>query len=330
MKRLGLIARADNSGLGTLSREFYEHFRFTKVLVLDNGKYRSFPERFPGARVSKRIGSEEIEWLLDGIDILVTLETPYEWQIYNQARKRGVKTILVPMYECEPNPLPAVPTLVVCPSALDYRVFRPELRNKCLVKQLDIPVNRERVEYRIRKKALVFQHNAGHGGLLGRNGTTELLAAIPMCKSDAKFIIYSQKRLDFSHPNVEVRVGNYPEYWDLWGDGDMFVFPHKFDGLSLPIQEALSSGMPVLSTAIFPFTMMMPEKWMFTAHESMSLRAWDRYIDVAVIDPQDIADTIDQWYGKDIREESRLANSIAEKLSWKTLGDKWKAIFDSI
>lgn len=328
--RLGAILRADNSGLGTLSREFSDHIGFERTIVLDNGKYQAFPERFPGGRVVSRMRHEDVDWMLSGIDALLAFETPYDWDIFKLARKRGVRTILMPMYECEPYPLPAFPDHILCPSKLDYDIFKQEVAGRAQVWYIPVPVNRQRVPFQPRQIAKVFQHNAGHGGIIGRNGTTELLAAIPMLKSKAKVVIYSQKRIDFDHPQCEIRVGNFKDYWQIWGGGDVFVFPHKFDGLSLPINEALSSGMPILSTAIYPFTLSLPKHWFFNAQEFMNIRAWDRFVDVAVIDPAVIAAKIDEWFDKPIGRDSRIASGLADKISWQMLKPKYIQLFQQI
>lgn len=309
---------------------FNEHIGFEKALILDNGKYASFPERFPNARRVTKITAEDVDWLFHGIDLFIAFETPYEWNLFRLARKRGVKTILIPMYECEPKPLPAYPDVVLAPSLLDYDVFKDEAKANFQIEYLPIPVDRLKVPFRQREKALTFQHNAGHGGIIGRNGTTELLAAIPMLKSDAKVIIYTQKKIDFDHPKCEIRVGNFENYWDMWGSNDVFIFPHKFDGLSLPIQEALSSGMPVISTAIYPFTQWLPQDWLFHAAEFMNIRAWDRHVDVAVIEPSVIAGMIDEWYGKSIAKDSSRANKLAEEISWGKMLPKYLQLFKKI
>lgn len=311
--RIGAIGWASNQGLGTLTLEFDRHLKFSKLLLVP-GKYRSFPERFPGARTG--LSASNIDWLLEDIDVLLMFETPSDWSVISLAKKRGVKTVLIPMYECAPKKLPYCPDRILCPSDIDYDVFKTL---DCDVRRLDIPVNRKMIPFRQRSRAKVFQFNGGHGGLIGRNGLTELLAAIPMCKSDARFIIYTQKALDFQHPNVEVRAGNYENYWDLWGDGDVFVFPHKFDGLSLPIQEALSSGMPVISTWMYPFSKWLPKDWCFVSDDEVKLRVFEREIQVAVVNPATIAAAIDRWYDKDITSESALADRLADKLDWKNL-----------
>lgn len=317
--KIAFIARADNSGLGTMSWEFANHIPFEKVLVIKNGVYQVFPERFPNARVAHKdkISTNDIDWLLDGVTHLLTIETPYDYLFWKKARDKGVKIVFIPMYECVADRLPIYPDLYICPSKLDFDVMpKPK-------KLLSTPINRNRLPFKQRNKANVFLHNAGHGGITGRNGTSELLAAIPMIKEDVKVIINTQRPINYSHPKVEIRVGNFENYWDLWQEGDVFVFPHKFDGLSLPIQEALSVGMPVLSTAIYPFTTWLPQDWFILPEDVVKAKPALREIDYAIVTPKAIADKIDEWAGKDISKDSIQADTLARRLDWKELKDKY-------
>ena len=325
--RIGIIGFPHNSGLGTMTMEFCRYFPGTKALLIDNGRYKSFPDRFPGARLSQRFTKDDLDWLLCDIDLLVTFETPIEWRAFAMAAARGIKTVLIPMYECMPQRWPALPDLILCPSRLDYTIFHAEFNKLCKVEYLQWPVNREKVPFNPRKTAKVFEHHAGHGGLVGRNGTAELLAAIPMLKSDAQIVIYSQREMHYTHPKLTLRVGNYANYWDIWGSGDVFVFPHKFDGLSLPVQEALSNGMPVLSTEIPPFIGWLPQDWFFGAAELLQAKVFDRMVDIALPDPAVIAAKIDAWYGTDISEASRVANKLAAAIDWEVQGEKLNACF---
>lgn len=330
MKKIGLIARADNSGLGTLSREFFDNLPIARTLVVQNGVYRPFLERFPGAAVTSReIEKEKLDWLLDGIDVLLTFETPYSPQVFRECHRRGIKSVLMPMYECTP-PFASIgtPNLVLCPSRLDFQFYK-KYRAQAEIVFLPVPVNRKRLPWREVRKARTFVHNAGHGGLAERNGTSELLAAIPMVNSDVRFLINSQRTINYSHPKVELRIGNFENYWDLWKEGDIFVFPHKFDGLSLPIQEAVSVGMPVLSTRFFPFTDWLPAEWFFDASEIIQTKVSNtvrEYIDFAVVKPADIAAKIDEMATADIAKMSLEADRIASALDWKVLKEKYITI----
>lgn len=316
------IFRCDNSGLGTLSWEFFKHLDFAKALIVKNGVYRAFPERFPGGRFvhKDRIKKEDIDWLTSGVTSLLAFETPYEYEIFRTAHRKGVQTFLIPMYECYLDRPTVQPSMHICPSALDFDVVGGHKIH------LPVPVNRKVLKYRPRQTAKVFLHNAGHGGISGRNGTGELLAAILMIKSDVKIIINTQKPINYSHPKVEIRVGNFLNYWDLWRDGDVFVFPHKFDGLSLPVQEALSVGMPVLSTDMYPFNTWLPKDWMIPTDEVIKAKPALREIDYHIVKPEAIANKIDEMANRSIVRDSGIANELASKISWDELLPKYKAI----
>lgn len=322
-----MIARADNSGLGTLSRMFFDNLSIHKVLIVKNGAYQFFPERFPNFPITDRsIESDKLDWLLNDIDILLTFETSYEPKVFQRAKKKNIKTFLMPMYECTSDlRVLGVPDVLLCPSRLDLQFYQKYRAITKLV-YLPVPVDTEKIVKRNIKSAKIFLHNAGHGGLASRNGTNELLAAIPMIKSDVKVVINSQRNINFNHPKAEIRVGNILNYWDMWKYGDVFVFPHKFDGLSLPVQEALAAGMPVLSTAIFPFTSWLPTEWFFEPSDVIQVRVSGtvvEHIDYAVVDPATIAQKIDDFVNQDIHIESRKAFKLANEISWSKLKSKY-------
>jgi len=98
----------------------------------------------------------------------------------------------------------------------------------------------------------------------------------------------------------------------------VLLFPRMFGALSLPTWEALSCGMPVLSTNIHPFNKTLPKEWFFEAEGSKKVQtsSQNRIIDMYKIDPQKLADKIDEWANKNITEESKKAGEIAEQFSW--------------
>ena len=214
---------------------------------------------------------------------------------------------------------------------MDYQIFKDyETR----VEYFPIPVDRREIPFKLRTKAETFVFNNGGGGTGGRNGMEALMKAIPLVKSDVKFIIRSQNqeppKIEDKRVNIEFK--HYPNRADIFNKGDVFVFPHMFDGLSLPIQEALSSGMLVLSTNFFPHNTYLPKEWLFDPdgfkQGRVSLVARD--IDVAILDPEKIAKKIDEWANKDISMESRKADEIAEKISWENMKDIYIDMFKSL
>jgi hypothetical protein len=137
-------------------------------------------------------------------------------------------------------------------------------------------------------------------------------------------IIRSQKPLDVNIDDnrVDVRIGTV-DYDKLFLEGDVFLFPEKFNGLSLPLQEAYASGMLVMTTDRFPNTLWLPNEPLIPVSGYVE----DRIVNVpfhrATIDPINIAKTIDLWYKKDITKYSNQGKLWGEQHSWKNMLPKY-------
>lgn len=316
-KNIGSIIRSDNSGLGILAGEFYENGIINKVIICPNNVYHSFNERFDNSKVG--LTSENIEWLLKDLDVLFCFETPFKYRIVAEAKKREIKTILMPMHEGLTEKLPIGFDLYACPSKLEMEL---DIEPKIF---LPVPVNTKKIKWRLRKKAKVFIHNSGHGGIAGRNGTWELLEAMKYVKSDIKLIIRSQyHQFKTDDPRIECRYENIKDYWDLWNDGDVFIFPEKFNGLSLPVQEAFASGMCVMTTDKEAFDF-LPKKPLLKPEKYIKIMI-ARQVDSAVHNAKDIAKKIDEIANTDITEYSLAGKEWAEQNSWNELKNKYLEI----
>jgi len=315
--RLGLIARCDDGGLGSLSQDFYKYLNPTKVLIIYGG-YENHPERFPNGIICNAgmPNLEQIDEFLKDIDIFITFETPYNWSLISEAKKRGIKSIIIPNYEWTTNDPPVEPDLWLCPSLLDYDIFKAEGRN---AEYLPIPIDRTRIPFRLRTKAETFVFNNGHGGSIGRNSAREMIEAIARIKSDVKFIVRSQVPLDnmLNDGKTKFVLGNAKKE-DLFEEGDVMVFPHKFDGLSLPMQEAMAAGMPIIATDFYPHNEYLPKELLFPPDDIGKAKLCEdcREIDLHFVYPKLIAQKIDELAGKDITEISLQMNRQAEKWSW--------------
>lgn len=303
----GSIVLATDQGLGYLAKAFYDHGIIQKVHIKQHSSRPSHPEWYkPEDRV------ERWEDLLDQCDSLLFFEEVWDWKIIPEARKRGIKTVLMPMYECTRNPLPYEPDKIICPSLLDLEYYPQG-------EYIPVPVE---VEWQQRRVAKVFVHNAGNGGLGGRNGTKELIEAMQYVKNPVKLIIRSQVPIQqVDDPRIEYRIGQFENIWD---EGDVFVFPEKFNGLSLPLQEAYASGMLVMAGCRFPMTEWLPNAPLIMPERYKEERI-ARSFSSAVYDPKRIAETMDRWYGKDITQYSLKGRKWAENHSWK----KWKEAYET-
>ena len=313
---IGSIVLASHQGLGYLAKDFYDNGVLDKVLVHKHSRRPSHPEWYPNSRPSN---DENLKWLLDGLDAVLFFETPFSWKVIPMAREMGVKTVLMPMYECTPYPLAYEPDMILCPSVLDLDYY--EDKNSQFV---PVPVPGW-VTWKERQKARTFVHNAGNGGLGGRNGTKELIEAFNHVQSDARLIIRCQEgQFKTKDPRIELRHGHV-EIEELYAEGDVFIFPEKFNGLSLPLQEAYASGMPIMCGDRRPMNTWLPKELLFSVGRYHKERIAVEF-DMAEYDPKVIAAKIDEWYDKDISNYSRMGKEWAEKTSWEVLGPKYKEL----
>jgi len=316
---VGSVVRAINSGLGNLSWEFYRHGLIDKCIIVDDGKHDElFPERFgQNILLSKLpLSKRDMDWLLADIETLLIFETPYNWELMYLARKKGIKIVYMPMHEFPPQDNNA--DIWLCPSELEMNM--PLNGTKV---RLNVPVALDKITWRQRDRAVSFVHNAGGGGILGRNGTNELITALKHTTTDFDMTIRSQS---YNYEVVDSRLTvlheNIPSYEDLYKYGDVFILPDKFAGLSLPLQEAYASGMLVMTTDRYPLNDWLPTEPLIPVESIGSSGAFD----VSIINPQDISETIDTWYNKDITEYSLRGKEWGEANSWEVLLPIYKKI----
>lgn len=116
-KVIGSIVFATEQGLGYLAKQFYEKGIINKVVIKEHSTRKTHYEWYKKEDI---LTEEE---LLGQCDTLLFIETPHNWRLIVKARERGIKTILIPMYECTNFPLPYFPDEVWCPSSLDMQVY---------------------------------------------------------------------------------------------------------------------------------------------------------------------------------------------------------------
>lgn len=301
--KVGAVVLATEQGLGYLAKAFYDHGLIDVVYIHPHTTRVNHPEWYKNT-------VKRAEDLLM-CDTILFFEEAFEWNLIPQARERGVKTVLMPMYECTRSPLSYIPDLILTPSELDQKYYPTG-------KRINVPVD---VKWRKREKALVFVHNAGNGGLGGRNGTKELLEAMKYVKSPIKLIVRSQVPIkEYPDKRIEYRIGTFDNIWD---EGDVFVFPEKFNGLSLPLQEAFASGMLVMCGDRFPMNTWLPKEPLIPVSGYKKERISVEF-DSAIISPVDIANTIDKWYNSDIARFSLLGKKWGKDNSWAVLLKEYK------
>lgn len=305
---VGAIVLATEQGLGYMALDFYKHGIIDKVYIHEHSTRKNHRDWY-----SRESIVSSVDELIEQCDVLLFIETPFYPKVFKEAKAKGKKTVVIPMYECSPAVVKEA-DLILCPSLLDLDYFPQG-------KLVTVPVDLDKLKPRIRTKAEVFVHNAGNGGLGGRNGTKELLEAMQYVKSPIKLVLRSQVPIKVPNdPRIDYREGTFE---NIWEEGDVFVFPEKFNGLSLPVQEAFASGMMVMNTDRHPFNKWLPTDCLLPVDKYRRERIAVEF-DMAELSPVSIAQQIDFWYGKDITNHSSLGITWGQDNNWK----KWKEKYE--
>lgn len=346
--KIGLFgARADNGGLGAQTWELYKHLKPTKTLIMDiselNGNENHF-ERYgvleynPTVEVyktpkgaSELVPKDVIDRFLQGVNLVICCEIPYNYYLIAKAREMGVKTVIQYNYEfldyLNNSRLP-LPDMLLAPSRWHFDDVVAKFGDKCRVEYLPVPVNREVLPFTQRHEAKTFVHVAGHDLFKDRNGTGIVLEAMRKVKSNIKLIIYTQHELGayqmamaMEDSRIEVRQMDIKNYWELYNEGDVLLLPRKYGGLSLQLNEAMSVGMVPIMTNVSPQDAILHPQCLVNPvmMEHIKTRALIECYDIM---PGNLADKIDYFNSMSqdrIEELSNYSNKVANSISWNNL-----------
>ena len=347
--RIGLIARAEATGLSILTNEFWRHMKPAKTLIVDMTKRGGGPSTidlnlyagdpnvtvmdnspYPDRAVNR---NPVIDAWLDDLDVVFTAETPYDYYLFAAARERGIKTVLQPMFEFleyfVDDTLP-MPDLFAMPSP--WRYDEVPFANKML---LPVPVARDRLPFRRRTEANVFFHNCGNQTMRDRNGTMLFMEAMRRIPKQyaIKAIIHSNKRLQNPVPQrimVDMRVK--PHYWLNYRDRfDVAIMPRKYAGLCLPLNEASSCGIPTIMSDTSPQNLFLPPEALMPCVKAGELTT-RTLIDVMEVPVSAIVEKIVELHTNPalVADLSDKANEYAESISWGKLQPVYEEVLGSL
>lgn len=299
--KVGTVCYATQQGIGHLAKNFYDAGVIDEVLIYRHGSRPTQSHWYPRGTpelVGRPFNGPAVEEFLRKIDVLIQFETPFDWSFLDLCRQRGVKTVIVPMYEWVPKRVPISPDKWICPSLLDQEYFpgSPYLPiplppcSEC--GGYGMPNNRHQVDadrgvccmtvacmkcggsgksikHTQRTQARRWLHNGGGLGFRGHKGTREIIKAMRHVKSDLTLTIRAQDvkglhDLVIENPEIKrdsrvtLQYGGI-ERDDLFGEEfDVFVMAEKYNGLSLPLVEARAAGMVVVTSNRFPMNTWLP------------------------------------------------------------------------
>ena len=319
---LGVVARADDRGIGIQSWELCRAMRPAKVLVVDMGELaRGFPmhlDRYPGATVAKWDGALpelQVRRWLDGLDVVFSVETLYDWRIAEWAEDAGVATVVQanPEFTRPIGEYDHAPTVWWNPTTWRQSHMPPGTQ------VVPVPVADDRFRFAPAPESDVLRvlHVAGHAAMADRNGTHLLGQALRYVRGRMQVRIVTQDdrlRLGRVRPTVDLEVvtGGVADYWRLYEDADVLVLPRRYGGLCLPVQEAMAAGLAVVMSDTEPQRSTWPVSLVRSATGVPKLRCPAGRIAQTNARPEAIAAELDALD----RDRERLAEMKRRSVEW--------------
>lgn len=348
MVKLTIIARMDDSGLGHQTRDLVRALKPDKVVAIDFHFYNKFRqhrewyEDYDTTYINGFIADSQAEEIIRESDIVLTAETFYNNRFIDIAIAQGKMTVNQINYEFfEPlaNRSLNLPTKILMPSYWHLEEMR-KITAVGKVEYLPPPTFVEdydeiRKENYARTGKKRFLHVAGKMAAHDRAGTRDLLEALQHSNSDFELVIKVQsgEQLQTSDHRVTLDYSFPDDERELYRGFDAMIQPRRYAGLNLPMNEALSSGLPVIMTDISPNNQVLPKAWLVASAQRSSFMA-RTYIEVYSAYPQLLASKIDEFVGKNdsmMLEDKERASAIAQaefspevfKHKWDLLLAKW-------
>ena len=266
-------------------------------------------------------------WLVNNKIDAVVFNEEYDWSLVELCKSKGVKTVTyLDFYKDDWKPRLETYDAILCSTHRTYDLIK-DLKN---AHYIGWGVDTELFKPRKYKNKYTFFHNAGWLGINFRKMTPAVIVAfdaISRENPDISLLIHSQQGLDHlppdianiaqANPRITYYVGTVPAP-GLYHKGLIYVYPAKLDGLGLSLLEALSCGLPAITTDAPPMNEFVKEGYngalvkvaeFITRHDNISFPE-------AIIDLNDLCN---QMY--EISSDAKKIKNMAKKAREEVLAD---------
>lgn len=262
-----------------------------------------------------------------GPDVVIFLETPFGNNLYEVAKKYGVKVVAIPMHESMTTSLNQA-DLMVCTC---YEAWRKSTHpNKRL---LFLPIGRDLFEYRNRT-GHTFVTNAGYGGVHDRRQVSKVTHAFEELEDpEARLIVRSQSDWWPDDLAKDARITyiekDYPEPSDIYEDGDISILPLAYGGYERTVLESMLSGLPTLTTNADPMNLYQHNRdFLIEPHEIWTLNSrWVRDTDYHEVSVDDLKEKLEGLLTIDTARYSQEARRQAEAQTWESEDIDYKSLW---
>jgi len=277
MEKLGIIGYDNCGGLGNLIRNFRNNLPIVGQFLINNPM-----------KVEKTMGSSgdsvaciytpvdmsptvaQFEEFLEttGVTQVIIIETPFNWEFLRIMHERGIRVVYIPMFDCvslaEIKYLHFVDLWV----ALNKFSYVLLIAQGFKSKSVYLPYALNLSEYPYKERGgQVFAHNAGYHKLPGsimdaHKGTDIVVRTMQLPEFSAYTLILNSLTdvpMAAGTPNIKINKCLHHTMAELYAEGDIYLAPSRWEGLSLPLYEAMASGFIVLTTNAPPMNQIIQE-----------------------------------------------------------------------
>lgn len=231
---------------------------------------------------------------------------------------------------------------IICNTHRHYEAFQNNKVDKYYIKWgTDIDLYKPNENNEKDNSEITFFHSMG---MSSRKGTELLISAFIEGKlyEKSKLIIHTQKDLESTYNLRESELGKYNiEVINktigapgLYYKGDVYVYPTKLEGLGLTLYEAMSSGLPVITTNFPPMNEIINEEnGKLIDVKQLHSRSDGYYWPLAICEKDDIIKQMKFYIDnkEKIREYKENAREYAIKnLNFKDRYDEINKIFENV
>lgn len=336
---LGLVARADQRGIGIMTAEFHKHMKPDKVLIIDHGQWPQNFEQYDCNWIAtapldlKTLGLHETtcRMFLEGLDVVYCVETLYDWRFKQWAEDAGCRVVIHGMPELY--------------STRDHANGRPQpdqwlwptywlVDDGIIPRGAVLPVpfaDRLLTVAKPDLRPLRVLHTAGVRAHEDRNGTLTFIEALKYVTEPVIATIITQDTgLPGSlpryreHVDVNIVTGGLPDRWGMYVNQHVLVLPRKYGGLCLPAQEAMACGLAVTMPDCSPNT-----DWPIAAipvsFMQQTLTPYG-HVPSAVVTARSVARKIDQLAA----DRDYLADRMCAADTWANLNTwaDWRPVYE--
>lgn len=261
-------------------------------------------------------------------DTILTWESPRSIEFPALWRKKGIRWLNVVHWEWfNPRLMEAWKTAeLISPNPNCQKLLLERYRLKSVL--LPVPVDTERFQFRKRRRAESFLTVYARGGPHNRRSLPEILLAWSDMENPPPLTVKAQERPPeferFLPPScVALEHITHPEPEDLYLVGDVAIQLSRYEGVGMTILEAMSSGMPVITTKGSPMSDLAPE-FTVQVEDTTVVPLAGKEVTAYTPSAQHLRSVVLAILDKDITGYSEAVRKRVELVySWKVLRQEW-------